>query len=90
MADKKKSVADILAAARNADAKGGAETPLADAAPEAAAGAPSAPEAKASAPAAKKPAGGARMSVAEMMAAARAEKSGGAAPAAPKASPLVT
>jgi cytochrome b6-f complex iron-sulfur subunit len=84
MAEKKKSVADILAAARKADSKGGAETPPADAAPEeAAAEAP----AKPAAPPAKKPAGGAKLSVAEMLAAARAEKSGGAAPAAPKEKP---
>jgi cytochrome b6-f complex iron-sulfur subunit len=84
MADKKKSVADILAAARKADSKGGAETPPADAAPEeAAAEAP----AKPAAPPAKKPVGGAKLSVAEMLAAARAEKSGGAAPAAPKEKP---
>src|SRR4029079_978305 len=64
--------------------KGGAETPPADAAPaEAAAEAPVKP----AAPAAKKPAGGAKLSVAEMLAAARAEKSGGAAPAAPKEKP---
>jgi cytochrome b6-f complex iron-sulfur subunit len=87
MADKKKSVADILAAARKADSKGdAAETPPADAAPEEAA--PEAPAAKPSAPAAKKPAaGGARPSVAEMMAMARGEKAAGAAPAAPKEKP---
>jgi cytochrome b6-f complex iron-sulfur subunit len=83
MADKRKSVADILAAARKADSKGGAETPPADAAPEAAAS--EAPAATPSAPAAKKPAaGGARPSVADMMAMARGEKAGGAAPSAPK------
>ena len=91
MADKKKSVADILAAARKADSKGGAaETPPADAAPEEAAAEapPSAPAAKPSAPATKKPAaGGARPSVAEMMAMARGEKAAGAAPAAPKEKP---
>jgi cytochrome b6-f complex iron-sulfur subunit len=84
MADKKKSVADILAAARKADSKGGAETPSANAAPEAAA---EAPAAKPSTPAAKKPAGGARPSVAEMMAMARGEKAAGATPAAPKEKP---
>jgi cytochrome b6-f complex iron-sulfur subunit len=84
MADKKKSVADILAAARKADSKGGAETPPADAAPEEAA---AEALAKPAAPPAKKPAGGAKLSVAEMLAAARAEKSGGAAPAAPKEKP---
>ena len=88
MADKKKSVADILAAARKADSKGGAETLPADAAPEeAAAEAPSAPAAKPTPPAAKKAAGGGRPSVAEMMAMARGEKAAGAAPAAPKEKP---
>ncbi len=89
MADKsKKSVADILAAARKADAKGAS----ADAADNIA----SAPveETNESAPAAAKtpvnvkPAtnpGGGRLSVAEMLAAARAQKEGGAATAAPKA-----
>ena len=87
MAEKKKSVADILAAARKADAKGGDETPPADAAPEAAAEATPTPVAeKPKAPAGKKPAGGARPSVAEMMAMARGEKSA-AAPAAPKEKP---
>jgi cytochrome b6-f complex iron-sulfur subunit len=82
MAEKKKSVADILAAARKADAKAGAaETPAAEGAP-----AEAAPEAAPSAPLAKKPAGGGRPSVAEMMAMARGEKSG-AAPAAPKEKP---
>ncbi len=81
MAEKKKSVADILAAARKADSKGGAETPPAEGAP-----AEAASEAAPSTPPAKKPASGGRMSVAEMMAAARAEKSG-AAPAAPKEKP---
>jgi cytochrome b6-f complex iron-sulfur subunit len=87
MADKKLTVAEILAAARKADAPGGAaeaskaETP-AEAAPPAAD--------KAAAPAAKKPAasGGGRPSVADMMAMARGEKAGGApAPAAPKEKP---
>jgi cytochrome b6-f complex iron-sulfur subunit len=89
MADKKKSVADILAAARKADNKGGAETPPADAAPEEAAAeaSPSEPAATPSAPAAKKPAGGAKLSVAEMLAAARSGKAAGAAPAAPKEKP---
>jgi len=72
MAEKKLTVAEILAAARKADAGGGA-------APEAPnAGAPSAEtpaSSKPAAPAAKKPAaGGARPSVAEMMAMARGEK----------------
>jgi cytochrome b6-f complex iron-sulfur subunit len=90
MADKKKSIADILAAARKADSKGGGEdTPPAEPAPEAAAAkaTPSAPATKPSAPAAPKPAGGGRPSVAEMMAMARGEKAGGAAPAAPKEKP---
>ncbi len=81
MADeKKKSVADILAAARKADSKGdSAEASPADAAPgEAAAEKPAAPAAK------KPAAGGARLSVAEMMAMARGEK---AAPAATKEKP---
>ena len=92
MADKKKmSVADILAAARKADAaKGGAseqasaaeassEVPAASAAASEAA---ETPKAQPAAPKAAKPAvkpGGARPSVAEMMAAARAEKAAGAA-----------
>jgi cytochrome b6-f complex iron-sulfur subunit len=89
MADKKMSVADILAAARKADNKGdAAETPPADSAPAEATedAAQSAPAAKPAA--AKKPAAsGARPSVAEMMAMARGEKQGGGAaakPAAPK------
>jgi len=97
MADKKKmSVAEILAAARKADASKSAEesagpaeaaTPKpAGAAPEATAPVVEKPAAAAKPPAAKPAAGGPRMSVAEMMAAARAEKQGGAA-AAPKAAP---
>lgn len=90
MAEKKLSVAEILAAARKADKGGAAESPEA-AAPEASAPVEKpAPAAKpaAAAPAAKKPAGGARLSVAEMMAMARGEKAGGAAtPAAPKEKP---
>ena len=84
MPDKsKKTVADILAAARKADAKGGApaksdgedapgETAEVEAAPPAAAEKPS------PATPLKKPGGG-KLSVAEMLAAARAEKQGGAA-----------
>jgi cytochrome b6-f complex iron-sulfur subunit len=87
MAEKKLTVAEILAAARKADAtEGAADAPKAEAAAEPA---PPAVE-KPAVPPAKKPAasGGARLSVAEMMAAARAEKSGGAAaPAAPKEKP---
>ncbi len=84
MADeKKRSVADILAAARKADAKSGSEETSPAAAPEEA-GAEK-PAAKPAAPA-KPPAGGARPSVAEMMAMARGEK---AAPAAAKEKPAV-
>jgi cytochrome b6-f complex iron-sulfur subunit len=108
-----RSVADIIAAARRADAKG------APAASEATAGATqsnnagngeSAPSESASAelapaekpkPALKTAPGGGRLSVAEMLAAARAEKQGGAAaapaakekpdakPAAAKAAPVI-
>ncbi len=94
MVDKSKmSVADILAAARNADAKGGAASaePAAtadagDGAGESeAAAAPIAETPAAAAPAPKKPAGGARPSVADMLAMARAEMQPGAAAAAPKA-----
>jgi cytochrome b6-f complex iron-sulfur subunit len=93
MAEKKKlSVAEILAAARKADSAkaGDAPEPVtpAPAASEPAAEAPA--PAAAEAPAAKpKPAakpGGARPSVAEMMAMARAEKQAGAKPA-PAAKP---
>ena len=86
MADKKLTVAEILAAARKADAPGGAaEAPKAEAAADAA-DAPPAAE-KPAAPAAKKPAaGGGRPSVAEMLAMARGEKAGGAAPPPPKKS----
>jgi cytochrome b6-f complex iron-sulfur subunit len=89
MAEKKLTVAEILAAARKADAQEGAtEAPTAE--PAAEASAPSAAE-KPAAPPAKKPAasGGGRPSVAEMMAMARGEKAGGgaSAPAAPKEKP---
>jgi len=85
MADKKLTVAEILAAARKADAPGGAaDAPKAETPAEAA---PPAAD-KPAAPAAKKPAasgGGGRPSVADMMAMARGDKAGGApAPAAPK------
>jgi cytochrome b6-f complex iron-sulfur subunit len=84
MADKKLTVAEILAAARKADTGGAADAPKAEAAEPAAADATSAAE-KPAAPAAKKPAaGGARPSVAEMMAMARGQ---GGAPAAPKEQP---
>jgi cytochrome b6-f complex iron-sulfur subunit len=81
MAEKKLTVAEMLAAARKADARGGpAETP-----PEAPAEEKPAAS-KPVAPAAKTPAasGGARPSIAEMMAMARG---GGAAPAASKEKP---
>ncbi len=93
MAEKKKmTVAEMLAAARKADS--GAKPPADEAAPpagdEAAEATPAAEAPPAEKPAAEKPpakakpaAAGGRMSVAEMMAAARAEKSG-AAPAAKK------
>lgn len=86
MADKKMSVAEILAAARKADAQGGAaETPPAETTPkeEAAAEKPK-PSAKPSAPASTKPGAGGRPSVAEMLAMARGEKQAAAAPAAAK------
>jgi cytochrome b6-f complex iron-sulfur subunit len=91
MADKKKSVADILAAARAADSGGAAATPSAESsAPADEAASPPATEAPSAAtPSSAKPltkTGGGKLSVAEMMAAARAEKQGGAAPAA-KATP---
>jgi cytochrome b6-f complex iron-sulfur subunit len=96
MADEKNkmTVAEMLAAARKADSKGGGgavaakpapaddEAPAAEAASEAQA-------AKPSAPAVKKPAPGAKLSVAEMLAAARSADKGGAttAPAATKEKP---
>jgi cytochrome b6-f complex iron-sulfur subunit len=93
--DKKKlSVAEILAAARKSDSSQSAAAPKAASQPADAPEAPAAAEAPAPKaapkPAAAKPAavkpGGPRLSVAEMMAAARAEKAGGAAsaPAVPK------
>jgi cytochrome b6-f complex iron-sulfur subunit len=88
MADKKKmSVAEILAAARSADGKGGAApaAPKPAAEPEAEAQAAE-PVEKAAAekakPAAKPAAGGARPSVADILAMARAKKEAGEAPAA--------
>jgi cytochrome b6-f complex iron-sulfur subunit len=95
--DKKMSVAEILAAARNADSKNAAAQPAesapsnapsseSDSAPAAAAPAESKPAAAKPAPAksaaGESAAGGARLSVAEMMAAARAEKKDGGKPAA--------
>jgi cytochrome b6-f complex iron-sulfur subunit len=90
MPDKSKmTVADILAAARKADAKGDAPAnePDGEDAPAEAAPAETAPPAVAAAKSppptpAKKPGGG-KLSVAEMLAAARAEKQGGGAAAAP-------
>ena len=101
MADKKKmSVAEILAAARKADSKGGSAASAPEAAPpeEPAAPAAEAPvaaaaetPAEAAAPAAPKPkpaAGGARPSVAEIMKMAREGKAAKpAAAAAPKPAP---
>jgi cytochrome b6-f complex iron-sulfur subunit len=90
MADKSKmSVADILAAARKADNKGGAESdaPAASAPEDAAPSGDSGEEtAKPTPPPAKKPAGGgSRPSVADMLAMARGEKQ--AAPAKAKEKP---
>jgi cytochrome b6-f complex iron-sulfur subunit len=87
--EKKLSVAEILAAARKSDAKGGAAeaakpAPAKASAAEAPAEAtPPAENKPAAKPAVAKPAagGGAKLSVAEMLAAARAEKQGGAKPA---------
>ena len=96
MADKKKmSVAEILAAARAADAKGGgaapakAESPAEPAAEAAAADTPAAPKPKpAPKPSAKPAAAGARPSVADILAMARAKKEAGeAAPPPPAAKP---
>lgn len=86
MAEKKLSVAEILAAARKADKTGGgAEAPAAAAAEAAPAEKPAAPAKPAATPAKKPAAGGARPSVAEMMAMARGKTAdvGAAAPAAP-------
>ena len=95
MADNKKmTVAEMLAAARQADAKGGGGASAAkSAAVEEAAEAEAAPvasAAKPAAPAAKKPAPGGKLSVADMLAAARgADKSGAAAAiATPKEKPV--
>ncbi|MFM7183733.1 MAG: ubiquinol-cytochrome c reductase iron-sulfur subunit [Planctomycetota bacterium] len=95
MADKKKmSVAEILAAARAADGKGTAapaapaDQPAESAAEPAATTAAEKPAAPKSAPAAKPAAGGARPSVADILAMARAKKEAGDAPAAaPAAKP---
>jgi cytochrome b6-f complex iron-sulfur subunit len=87
MAEKKKmSVAEILAAARASDGKGAAATPAAsESAAEPAAVEPAAAPAK---PAAKPVAGGARPSVSDILALARAKKAeGGEAAAAPAPKP---
>jgi cytochrome b6-f complex iron-sulfur subunit len=89
MAEKKKmSVAEILAAARKADSSEAsaapASEPAADDVSASAAGSAEAPAPKPAAKPAAKTAGGARPSVADMLAAARAEKQGGAAPATAK------
>lgn len=88
MADKKKmSVAEILAAARKADGQGGDEAPPEPPVEETAAAeapaADAAPAEESSAPAKiAKPGSPDRPSIAEMMKMARAEKAGGAKPAA--------
>jgi cytochrome b6-f complex iron-sulfur subunit len=89
MADKKKmSVAEILAAARSSDGKGGAAPADPTPAAESAAAQPAAEEtaekvtAEKPKPAAKPAAGGGRPSVADIMAMARAKKEAGEAPAA--------
>ena len=83
MAEKKLTVAEMLAAARKADGAGGAaEAPKAEAGAE-----ESAPAAEKPAAPAKKPAAGGKLSVAEMLAAARAEKQGGGSEPAPAAAP---
>ena len=93
MPDKsKKKVADILAAARKADAKGDAPAQSdGDGEPAEAAHEvmtpPAAAAGKTSSPTLAKTAGGGKLSVAEMLAAARAEKQGGAAAATPAAKP---
>jgi cytochrome b6-f complex iron-sulfur subunit len=90
MPDKSKmTVADILAAAREADAKGDAPAKSDGHGEPAEAAAETAPAAaaaeKPSAPTPAKKPGGGKLSVAEMLAAARAGKQGGAAAAAPVA-----
>jgi cytochrome b6-f complex iron-sulfur subunit len=90
MEKKKMSVAEMIAAARKSDSEGAAdkaapptEAPAPKPAAEAAAK-PAAPKPAAAKPAAAKPAAsGARPSVAEMMAMARAQKAGESAAAAP-------
>lgn len=99
MADKKLTVAEILAAARKADTQGSgaptakeeASSPSEPSAPpsgESAEAAPAAPSAPAKGtPPKKAAAGGGRPSVAEMLAMARAGKQGGEAAEAPVAKP---
>ncbi len=93
MADPKKmSVADILAACRNRDGEGSAEPAVNEAQPPPTAAESVRPASTKPTPAAK-PASGKKpgeMSVAEMLAAARAEKSGGAQPAAAPKSATAT
>ena len=85
MADKKKmSVAEILAAARAADGKGGTPPPQPQADAPTDAGQAEAPAATAPAPSRAAPAGG-RPSVAEILAQARAKKEPGAPAAKPAA-----
>src|SRR5689334_16200667 len=90
MADPRKmTLAELLAAAAKADSPGGAAPAKPAAAQESAAESPADAPAEASAPAETpkpKPAPAGKMSVAEMLAAARGEKAAGAAPkpAAPK------
>ncbi|HEY4235328.1 MAG TPA: ubiquinol-cytochrome c reductase iron-sulfur subunit [Lacipirellulaceae bacterium] len=80
MVDKSKmSVADMLAAARKSDSKGGA--PAEETAPAKEVAATEAPKASAPPAAAQPAASGGKLSVAEMLAMARAEKAGGAAAA---------
>lgn len=82
MAEKKLSVAEILAAARKADKTGGETVvPAAPAAEAAPAEKPAAPAKPAATPAKKPATGGARPSVAEMMAMARSKKADGEATA---------
>ncbi len=91
MAEKKKmSVAEILAAARKADGGGAeAQKPASEATPEPQAASPEAEKPAAAKPKPAAKPGGGRLSVADMLAAARAEKAAGAekpvAAAAPKA-----
>jgi cytochrome b6-f complex iron-sulfur subunit len=97
MADRKKmSVADMIAAAKKADGGGASPddaTPAAEEAAAASESTPAAPSAPSAKPALAKAAGGGRMSVAEMLAAARSGDAGGAAkpaaaaPAEKKATP---